>query len=101
MPFFFVQPVKLAVPNPDEDGMLVFADERLIAILSRLLDDFHGDLKGAWFIEAGFGPCDPSLAPSAFRLPSEALRWIAAQAGTEARVTSAELIDIDQRLGAE
>jgi len=41
----------------DDDGRLVLADGRLVAVLVRLADQAHAEQSGAWFLEAGFGPC--------------------------------------------
>lgn len=50
----------------DEDGRLVLADGRLVAVLVRLGDLAHAEhagLLGAWFLEAGFGPCAHATPP--------------------------------------
>ena len=57
----------------DEDGRLLFIDDRLIAVLS-LLSDLHGPLEGHWFMEAGFGL---SERDEPFATLEEATRWIA------------------------
>jgi hypothetical protein len=38
----------------DEEGLLVFADDRLVAVMVRLSDQ-HGELAGRFFLEVGFG----------------------------------------------
>lgn len=48
------QPVTLATGTPDRDGMLVYRDGNLFAVLSRL-SDIHTDLEGHLFVEAVFG----------------------------------------------
>jgi hypothetical protein len=41
----------------EEDGRLIFVDGRLVAILvCRSEDHEETDLRGAWSIDAGFGP---------------------------------------------
>lgn len=48
-----LQPVCVA-NGYDEDGLLVFTEDRLVAVLVRL-SDHHGELAGRWFLEVGFG----------------------------------------------
>ena len=48
-----LQPVQVA-NGFDEDGMLVFSDGRLVAVLVRLSDE-NEVAPGDWFLEAGFG----------------------------------------------
>ena len=50
-----LKPVQVAT-GFDEDGMLVFAGDRLVAVLVRL-SEAHEDLgvAGHWHLEAGFG----------------------------------------------
>ena len=52
---FRLQPVRVAT-GLDEDGMLVFAEDRLVAVLVQL-SDAHEDLgvAGHWFLESGYG----------------------------------------------
>jgi hypothetical protein len=49
-----LQPVRVA-NGVDEEGMLVFdAQQRLVAILTHLGDQYDGQ-SGHWYLEAGFG----------------------------------------------
>jgi hypothetical protein len=48
-----LEPVRVA-NGYDEEGLLVFADDRLVAVLVRL-SDHHGELAGRLFLEVGFG----------------------------------------------
>jgi hypothetical protein len=50
---FTLQPTQVATTN-DEDGMLVFFDGRLVAVLVRLSDE-NEVAPGDWYLEAGFG----------------------------------------------
>jgi hypothetical protein len=50
------KPVRVAT-GYEEDGMLVFADERLVAVLVHLSDG-NEVAPGHWFLEAAFGPLD-------------------------------------------
>jgi hypothetical protein len=56
------QPVSLA-NGDDDEGMLVFLDDKLVAVLARLSAQ-HDGKAGQWFLECGFGPlsrCDTEL----------------------------------------
>ena len=61
-----LQPTQVATIN-DEDGMLVFFNGRLVAVLVHLSDE-NEVAPGDWYLEAGFGrglehdhPTFPSL----------------------------------------
>ena len=71
------RPVRIATGSEDEDGCLVFNDDRLIAVLVRL-SDLHGDAEGKWFLEAAFGRLDPTARPSFDTLDAAKL-WIGSQ----------------------
>jgi len=75
-PHLALQPAKIATGSPDHDGFLVFADDVLVAVFVRLEDEAHGDLRGHWFLEAGFGRCNLSPQHPAFGSPSEAQNWV-------------------------
>lgn len=69
------QPVHVDTGSDDEEGQLVFANGRLVAVLVRLNSSVHGADRGSWFCEAGFGPCDPP-AKQPFATPEEAIDWV-------------------------
>jgi hypothetical protein len=48
-----LQPTQIATIN-DEDGMLVFFNGRLVAVLVHLSDE-NEIVPGDWYLEAGFG----------------------------------------------
>jgi len=48
------RPVRVATGSDDNEGLLAFAGEQLIAVLVRL-SELHADLAGSWFVEATFG----------------------------------------------
>jgi hypothetical protein len=48
------RPVRVATGSDDEDGLLAFDGDRLVAVLVRL-SKLHDDMAGSWFIEASFG----------------------------------------------
>ena len=53
------QPIEVLTASEDREGCLVLANGKLAAVLVRLNDAAHDPLlRGAWFIEAGFGFLD-------------------------------------------
>lgn len=48
------RPVRVATGSDDEDGVLAFAGNRLVAVLVRL-SKMHDNMAGLWFLEVGFG----------------------------------------------
>jgi hypothetical protein len=75
---FTLQPVRVATGH-DEDGCLVFTDDRLAAVLVRLSDQ-HEVAPGEWFYETGFGPLNGPDHPS-FGSIQEAQDYIARRLG--------------------
>lgn len=69
------QAVTLDTDTPDRDGLLVFRDGRLIAVLSRL-GDIHGPLEGHWYIESMFGDV-PAFQPPTFETFRQFEDWLA------------------------
>jgi hypothetical protein len=67
--------VRVNTGSKDEDGLLVFADGRLVAVLVRLSDE-HGDKAGQWFLEHGFNRLDGTAHPTFGDLEA-AQAWIA------------------------
>lgn len=47
-------PVKVDTSSPDEDGFLVFHNERLVAVAIHLLHPYNRELQGRWHVEAVF-----------------------------------------------
>jgi hypothetical protein len=50
-----LQPTRVAAA--DADGLLVFSEQGLVAVLVQL-SSMHGEAAGQWFLEAGFGELD-------------------------------------------
>jgi hypothetical protein len=69
------QTVTVETNAPDEEGRLVFADNRLVAVLVRLSEE-HGRKAGRWYLEHGFGKLD-GLAQPIFTDLDEAQDWVA------------------------
>jgi hypothetical protein len=70
-----LEPKRVYTGSPDEDGLLVLLDERLVAVLVRLEDESHAEMIGSWFLEAGFGPCR-TTCPPVFDTVETGLAWI-------------------------
>ena len=75
--------VTVETGSDDEDGRLVFADERLVAVLVRLAES-HGPEAGFWFLEHGFNRLDNENHPK-FRDLDEAEEWISRHLRKESR----------------
>jgi len=73
-----LRPLPVHTGSGDEDGQLVLANGRLVAVLVRLADAAHAGLLGAWFLEVGFGPC-AQTAPPVFNDLDAAQDWIRQQ----------------------
>jgi hypothetical protein len=69
------QIVSVETGSSDEYGYLFFADGKLVAVVVQLDDQIHGSDRGAWHLEAGFGPCATKTAPL-FRTIEEAEAWV-------------------------
>jgi hypothetical protein len=80
-----LQPARIATGS-DETGVLVLAEGRIVAILVRLDAPFHGNLRGRWFLEIGFGRC--AGTPEPFERLSDGLTWIARRLDEEAAVST-------------
>ena len=69
-----LQPVRVATGGEGEEGRLVFAGEKLVALLVKLSHQ-QEELAGSWFFEAGFGRLDGPLHPT-FENLADAEAWI-------------------------
>ena len=72
-----LQPTRIATGS-DEEGMLVFSDDRLVAVLVHLSDE-NEVAPGDWYLEAGFGRCLDSLNHPTFPSLEAAQDWIKQQ----------------------
>jgi hypothetical protein len=68
------RPVRVGT-GTDEEGSLVFSDDRLVAVLVRL-SEANEIAPGRWFYEAGFGALDGPEHPT-FASLEEAQTYIA------------------------
>ena len=75
-----LQPVRVDTGTEDEEGCLVFADGRLVAVLVRLSEQ-HDGLAGQWFHEHGFGPALDEPAHPVFPTLEAAKDWIEERRG--------------------
>jgi hypothetical protein len=69
-----LQPIQVATGS-DEEGVLVFADGRLVAVLVHLSDE-NEVAPGDWYLEAGFGPCLERPNQPTFASLQVAQEWI-------------------------
>ena len=73
-----LQPVPVMTGCDDQEGVLVFSDGQLVAVLVHLEDEMHADQRGGWFLEAGFGACRTAVPP-VFDDLDEAQAWVGQQ----------------------
>jgi hypothetical protein len=71
-----LQPIRVRTGHQDGEGRLALADGELVAVLVRLDDPVHGDQRGRWFLEAGFGPCGGGPSSVIFEDLEEAESWL-------------------------
>jgi hypothetical protein len=75
-----LQPVTVGT-GPDEEGMLVFVHDRLVAVLVRLSEIHEGlGVAGQWFLETGYGLRSGARAPT-FGDLAAAQTWITEHLG--------------------
>jgi hypothetical protein len=70
--------VRVDTGSPDEDGCLMFADDRLVAVLVQLSVEHNSGLAGKWFLEHAFGSLDDPERP-VFEDLDAAERWVASR----------------------
>jgi hypothetical protein len=68
-----LQPVRVG-NGSDEEGLLVFDEQRLVAVLTHLGEQYDG-LSGHWYLEAGFGRLE-ARDPPTFADLENAQEWI-------------------------
>ena len=68
------QPI-LVGASAAEQGCLVLAEGRLVAVLVRIGGEAPSETAG-WFLEAGFGRCFPGASQPLFETLAEALAWV-------------------------
>jgi hypothetical protein len=73
------QPITVETNAHDEEGCLVFVNNRLVAVLVRLSEE-HGRKAGRWYLEHGFGKLDGPAHPIFIDL-NEAKNWVAQRVG--------------------
>jgi hypothetical protein len=70
------QAARIAARSGNEDGLLIFADHVLMAVVSHLQKSVSGEMRSHWFLEAGFGACETRSDPPEFESPDEAQKWV-------------------------
>lgn len=78
-PALVLRPVRVDTQGEDEEGCLVFGNDRLVAVLVRLSSQ-HGALAGRWHLEHGFGALDGPEHPS-FASLDAARGWVGRRLG--------------------
>ncbi len=69
-----LQQISVDTHSPDQTGLLVLVNGKLVAVLVRL-DAADHDRPGAWYMEVGFGRLAGVRAPL-FDTPEDATRWV-------------------------
>jgi hypothetical protein len=76
LPTIDLQPIRVRTGSQDREGHLAMTQGELVAVLVRLDDPVHGDARGGWFLEAGFGPVNDTKSAPPFSDLSEAVGWL-------------------------
>lgn len=71
-------PAAVFTGGDDNEARLLVVDGQLAAVLVRLEESDHGLLRGAWYLEAGFGPC-AVMDGVYFASLDEASEWVRAR----------------------
>ena len=66
--------VPVMTGTEDREGCLLFAEGTLVAVIVRLDMREHADIRGKWFLEAGFGRC--SERHELFDSIDDAAAWV-------------------------
>jgi hypothetical protein len=77
-----LQPVRVG-NGSDEEGLLVFDEQRLVAVLTHLGEQYDG-LSGQWYLEAGFGRVE-ARDPPTFADLENAQEWIRQRLGNRSQ----------------
>jgi hypothetical protein len=86
-----LEPVRVASGAVDEEGCLVVADGRLVAVLVRLSAEHYDEFAGRWYLEAGFGRLNGPEHPTFANLDA-AQDWINGRLAHGARRRSGPLL---------
>ena len=69
-----LQSIAVDTGSADQDGRLVIANGKLIAVLVHVGDPEH-EIVGGWFLEVGLGRLH-GLRPATFATLEDATRWL-------------------------
>ncbi|WP_407519841.1 hypothetical protein [Methylobacterium oryzisoli] len=69
------QATRITTESGQEDGLLLFHDGSLVAVISHLRHSVTDEFAGRWFVEAGFGPCARG-GSRMFDTAEDAQRWV-------------------------
>ena len=78
-----LRPTKVLMLCEDATGYLIDVNGYLAAIVVRLDAEFHGEDRGSWNLEAGFGACDVRSVEPFLELV-DAVTWVADRVGAPA-----------------
>jgi hypothetical protein len=60
-----------------EQGLLIFADDMLLAVITGSQNSVDSSRGGRWVLEVGFGPCAVASGLDVmFQTPEEAQQWV-------------------------
>jgi hypothetical protein len=82
MPELVAEPVRIATVLGAKDGLLVYCESVLVAVLTHLSSPAHGENQGKWFLESGYGPCS-AAGQHLFESAHEALAWAGERASRD------------------
>lgn len=93
------QPILIDTRSRDEEGMLVFWDGKLVALLICLADECHGELRGQWFPEVLLGALS-GRRPGLFESKTAALAWVRQCLSDEAPAPTGAWTRVSAKVGA-
>jgi hypothetical protein len=79
MPKLSYRQMRVATDSEDDCGLLAMVDGRLVALFTRLDAPFHGEQRGYWHHEFGFGLFDGR--PGTFASVADVTRWVLERMG--------------------
>ncbi|GJD53499.1 hypothetical protein OPKNFCMD_6275 [Methylobacterium crusticola] len=70
--------VRLERDGADQDGCLIYLDDRLVSVLVRLMPGMPHppELRHKWRVAAAYGPCAALPGTRVFDTPDEVSAWI-------------------------
>ena len=84
---------RIRTDSDDSNGVLLFDDGELVAILIELADESHGDQRGRWIVEAIFG-VQRARNSKTFARASDAADWVSENVNQRAFVLRFPLAEL-------